>query len=350
LVDGSAATTDSAATTATGIAATQASIPTAATADAPAAKPSRSTHFTFSHPVFQVKGGYFALTRQRKDVGFFVPLDAGLFGVTLLDTLCAEFKIASDSDDGKLLSLVGQGLNFVREIRPGDSIPKEILDGSASWSVEDRHHAIARDRLTYQVVSWIRGRESVVHEVEKLDQVIGDPEVIRDLARGYAAIGQELGGKTAKDAEFEANRLAREVVYIEALRDRFMYIINIGKGLQRMGKVYQAYKSVTQEISQVYGLLKRPVEKFSKKFRAVDEETGHVVAMIRDVDAAVVRIREIRDDLHFGFMTWDDLIEKWNAIEYQRGNPAVALIRETYRFLAQNYPVSVEWSLMSSRG
>ena len=44
--------------------------------------------------------------------------------------------------------LFARGVRFVKEIRPKDSIPSELLDGTASWSYEERHNASARARST----------------------------------------------------------------------------------------------------------------------------------------------------------------------------------------------------------
>ena len=58
-----------------------------------------------------------------------------------------EFDLGDESNDAKLLDSVAKSLKYVKQIRPNDLIPQEILDGTASWSVEDRHRAVARDRL-----------------------------------------------------------------------------------------------------------------------------------------------------------------------------------------------------------
>ena len=64
---------------------------------------------------------------------------------------------------------------------------------------------------------------------------------------------------------------------------------------------------------------------------------------------AIELIRENRDDLHFGFMAWDALIEDWKAATYERSDEALALIKQTYRFLATHYAMSVSWTLSGQR-
>ena len=48
-------------------------------------------------------------------------------------------------------------------------------------------------------------------------------------------------------------------------------------------------------------------------------------------------------------MIWDDLIEKWKDAVYERGDGAMALVKETYRFLATNYAAAVPWTLSTQR-
>jgi hypothetical protein len=106
----------------------------------------RSTHFMFDHKVFTLKGARFALTEDGSTPAFHVELGA-LVASLPLSTLRTEFSIDRDAGDGVLLAIVEKSLRFVKEIRPGDSIPRELLDGSASWSVESRHRLRAKAHL-----------------------------------------------------------------------------------------------------------------------------------------------------------------------------------------------------------
>src|SRR5262245_3084876 len=108
----------------------------------------RSTHFVFEHRVFKVEGAFFAPSKDSDEPLLHVVLGE-IKGSMKLDSVREEFGIAADSSDGKLLGIVEKSLRYVKKIYPNDSIPREILDGSASWSVEDRHREIANSRLTY---------------------------------------------------------------------------------------------------------------------------------------------------------------------------------------------------------
>ena len=50
-----------------------------------------------------------------------------------LRSLQREFAIADDSDDGRMLGLIAQSLDFISGLRIGDALPTEVLSGQASW-------------------------------------------------------------------------------------------------------------------------------------------------------------------------------------------------------------------------
>jgi hypothetical protein len=110
-----------------------------------------------------------------------------------LDSLSNEFGIESDSDDGKLLEVVIKSLRFVKDSRPGDTIPREILDGTASWSVEDRHREIAHNRLMAQIAFWLTGDEDVITDHSELQDIVNRPDMKDRINKGVEGIAERLG-------------------------------------------------------------------------------------------------------------------------------------------------------------
>src|ERR1700761_5052303 len=98
----------------------------------------RSTHFLFKHRVFSLKGACFATTDDGTRQAFHVDLGT-LIASLPIQAIRDEFQIAIHYEDELPLAIVEKSRLFVKETRPGDSIPREILDGTASWSVEGRH-------------------------------------------------------------------------------------------------------------------------------------------------------------------------------------------------------------------
>src|SRR5271165_3544018 len=72
-----------------------------------------------------------------------------------LRALQREFGIADESDDGRMLGLVAQSLDFVAGLRLGDALPAEVLSGEASWEPDRVHLQIANARLQSQLVAWL---------------------------------------------------------------------------------------------------------------------------------------------------------------------------------------------------
>ncbi len=95
---------------------------------APAETEGRSTHFTFTHRVFEAPEARFTLGSDG--VPSFVVKLGDYDAAVPLESLKIEFPLIGTSDD-KQIDRVIAGLRFVKVIRPGDSIPREILDGTA---------------------------------------------------------------------------------------------------------------------------------------------------------------------------------------------------------------------------
>src|SRR4051794_4024787 len=115
-----------------------------------------STHFDFEHKIFRVEKSYFALASDTHEAVFFVTL-GDLNASLRLSAVRREFQIPPESSDGQLLALIEKSLRFVREIRHGDTIPRELLDGSASWTVSERHRVHARTRIAAHVLHAVEG-------------------------------------------------------------------------------------------------------------------------------------------------------------------------------------------------
>jgi len=317
-----------------------ASVPTAATH--PGAP--RTTHFRFEHKVFGVEGARFAHTSDTKEAALYVML-GDLQVALLLPTLRYEFDIKPGSPDSELLGVIERSLKYVKEIRPNDSIPREILDGSASWSVEDRHRMIAKGRLSLQLASWLTGDESVVVDAVQLEQLVEDPAIKQKIDQAFGEIAEKLGiGRDRKNEIVDRiDSLARELAYIEALRERYGCVQEIIHKLSDFVRTYRNDRQVTQEISRVRTLLMRPQAEFDSLFGQCDAMTGEILAVLKKFDAQVEFVRDMRDQLHTKLMAWDDVITQWSGLEVVKGENQENAIKAMYRFVAQNYPQRQDW-------
>lgn len=317
-------------------------VATAAAATRPGAP--RSTHFRFEHKVFSVEGARFAHTPDTREAALYVKLGE-LQAALPIHTLKDEFGIKPDSSDGELLGVIERSLRHVKEIRPNDSIPREILDGTASWSVEERHRIIAKGRLSLQIASWLTGDESVVVDAAQLEQLVEDPATKQKIDQAFGEIAEKLGlGRERKNEVVDRiDALARELSYIEALRERYGLVQEIIRKLGEFVRTYKSDRHMTQEISRVRTLLMRPQAEFDSLFAQCDAMTGEIVSVLKKFDAQVEFVRDMRDDLHTRLMAWDDVIAQWSGLEVVKGENQENAVKAIYRFVARNYPQRQDW-------
>jgi hypothetical protein len=304
----------------------------------------RSTHFMFEHKVFQVKGARFSMTADGTEPAFFVTL-GDLRAAIRLPALRNEFGIDPDSSDGKLLAIIERSLRYVKEIRAGDSIPRELLDGSASWSVEERHRSLAKARLSVQLASWITGEESTITDAAMLQQLVEDPETKARMQKAMTEIAEKLGLGADRRQEVVdlIDDLARELAYIEALRDRYGLVRMIVGKVNLLSRLYRADRGMVQDLSRIRSLMLRPTEEFENIFGQVDAMTCEILTVLRKFDAQVQFIRQMRDDLHTRLMTWDPIIEQWQMLDAVGGAGAELAIKDLYRFVARHFPQQQNW-------
>jgi hypothetical protein len=83
----------------------------------------------FKHRIFGIDSCRFALNGSDKLPCFYVPMGEQIVAIELRK-LEKEFRL--EKEDIAILKTVEKGLKYVKDIRPNDTIPREILDGSAS--------------------------------------------------------------------------------------------------------------------------------------------------------------------------------------------------------------------------
>ncbi len=308
----------------------------------------RSTHFVFQHRVFTLEGARFTTSGRSREPVFHVAMGE-VKGVIALDALRKEFSIPEESEDAKLLDIVAKSLRHVKEIRPFDSIPREILDGTASWSVTDEHRARAKDRLTIQLASWLTGDEQVIVDSGKLKALVEDPDTKRRVQEAVAQAAEKtgLGQERKQEVMDRIESFARELAYIEGLRDRCGSVLMIAQKIGHIANLYKRDRAILEEIVRVQTIIRQPAREFANIFQKIDARTGSILKVLEQLDEHVQFVRKMRDEIHFKLMDWDEIIEKWEAQKVERHNEVESLVRETYRFLAYRYPQTQNWKLVN---
>jgi hypothetical protein len=323
----------------------------AAVEDTPIPEPkkaSQPTHFNFEHAVFKVKEAVFTLSPNSEEATYNVPLGE-VRAALPIDLVAGSFGVAKESPDAELLKIVKRGLKYVKEIRPGDSIPSELLDGSASWSVEPRHRELARARVTLQFAWSTEGKALDSIDRAEFEHHASLPDTQKKLQQAYVAIAEKLGfGKdNVQDLVGRGDELAREWTYIEALRERFGKIQKLYAGFATLRPIYKRERAIQEDIIRIRALMKKPVEEIQTLFDQLDANTGEIVNTMKKFPSQIRYIRDTRDGFHQRFMTWDGLIAEWEDVPLERSLKIDRLVRVSYRFLAHHFPLDSEWALQN---
>jgi len=304
---------------------------------------SPSTHFAFEHKIFGVKGAFFKLTHDTREPALYVELGE-MKGAIPVRSICQEFNIDKDSSDADLLTTVMSSLKFVKEIRPNDSIPTEILDGSASWSIEEVHKQIARGRITMQLISWMSGSEEIITNIGELEAIANDPETKEKVQTAFKEIAEKLG-ITKDDVVEKVDDVIRELSYIEALRDHYSHIKKIATNIDRLRAVYKRDRGMMEDLSRIHALIEPVINGFDRTFDEMDAQTCEVLTILKNYGPTIELIRKNRDDLHQRFMIWDDMIAGWKNLQPEEDPLVEKQLKVTYRFLAQNFMQGQTWRL-----
>ena len=144
--------------------------------------------FAFAHKLFRSSDD--CLFRRAADGSkepvFVLTIDDSEY-VLPLDGIKAEFGLAEDSPDARMLALVEEALHYQRVIRPGDPVPREMVTGEASWEITDDHRRIAHQRINVQLTHWLAGDGELITDPDQLEQIAGEASL--KSARAYGRSG-----------------------------------------------------------------------------------------------------------------------------------------------------------------
>lgn len=240
-----------------------------------------------------------------------------------------------------MLAIVEKSLRFVKEIRPGDSIPRELLDGTASWSVEERHRVRAKAHL------WARAINTDATFGAKddvLEAFVARPETATKLNAAAKEIATKLGYEmTGESVRARIEDLWRELAYIEALQERCGEVLNIVPKVNQLVRVYRSDRAIVDEMSRIRTLMLKPIELYDGIFARLSQHQENIDEAIGRFHERVEFIREQRDDLHQSLMMWDPILAAWKAIEMTRCTETESKITELYRFIARHYLTPQSW-------
>lgn len=302
------------------------------------------TCFDFEHRIFQIDGAYFFRSRMDGKVLLHVNLgeqDAAIF----IDTLVTEFGIKPDSQDRALLEMVEKGLDYVKFIAPGDNIPTEILDGSASWSIDEKHYKRAKDRLMIHLANWVTGSGNEAVDMSHVAKQLEQKETQDLIQDGFAKAAEALGlGKGQREKVVGMiEQLARELGYIEALRDHYQLILRVDRDLQVARTTLRGDRSSQESATRAAQLLAPVFARYRSAFENIDAQTAEVIAALKNIDNVIGFVRKTRDNLHGETLIWSEILDTWRAADLDKRNEANRAVLGLYRFAAQNFLETQSW-------
>jgi hypothetical protein len=265
-----------------------------------------------------------------------------------LGALQREFDIADDSDDGRMLDLIAQSLDFIGALHIGDPLPPEVLSGQASWEPDDVHLQIANARLQWQLVAWLNsgtGADAPPLDAESLLQVADDPGRRQQVQQAFTKAAEALGLPDREAVIRLVEELAQELAYIEALRDRLLRRAKVmAEKLAGIAQGFRGDASHLETLTQVRRLAATALKQISRRFEELDAQTGEVMAALRNAESQRTFIRSNRDWLYRAQRAWQPLLVEWNAAGVGFDDGVLLLLNRTYQFLAPRFMPVTEWT------
>jgi hypothetical protein len=306
----------------------------------------KATHFIFEHKIFTLPNVKFIREPDRLEAGLSIELgDHRAFLSTSI--LLKMFPDMGEADKA-LIGTVVRSLAYVSEIQPGDSIPNEILDGTASWKVDPIHKDRARGRIVAALLAQDGGDLDETLLTGGLTPKLAQEGFKEKIDAEHKRLLASMGVPEAQSADYKARfeKVAREFAYIEGLRDRYAAVSSIVDKLAKTAKTYKNSGALGEEIYRVRILIKKPVEEYHTLFQNADAQTAEIRSVARKTQEIVEFTRATRDKLHVKLLIWDSVVAGWKSEHVEgRSRRLETLIKNTYRFVAHYFPADEEWTL-----
>jgi hypothetical protein len=264
-----------------------------------------------------------------------------------LRSLQREFSIEDDSEDGRMLALIAQSLDFVAGMRLGDALPAEVLTGEASWKPDEMHLRVANARLQWQLVTWLNsgtGGDEANVSLDALVQLTEDPARKQQVQQAFAKAAEALGLES-RDAVIQlVEDLAQELAFIEALRDRLLSRVKgMMEKLNHIAQTYRGDSSHLETLTQVRRLTSAALKQIAHRFDELDAQTGEVMSALRNAESQRTFIRSNRDWLYRTQRAWQALLAEWDGAGAGFDEGMMLLLNRSYQFLAPRFMPVTEW-------
>ncbi|HEY1723060.1 MAG TPA: hypothetical protein VGG27_17590 [Magnetospirillaceae bacterium] len=308
-----------------------------------------STNFNFEHRAFQAPGAVFRKDKADGHIAMHLML-GGVAASVEIGKLTRTFSIATQSPDGELLRSIDHALTLIPELRPGDSLPVELLDGTATWTLEQRHFDRARSKILLQLVKRVLWDVPAADAAVDVVDLIETPKIKNEIPTAIAAAARQIE-MSESDMTFNAiPRFAGELAQIEALREKVARYAVIRKKLKALATIYRNDVRNTETIHRVSVLVLQPLNALRDLFRQLEQRTGEIMLCLQQLTPTVQYLRGVRDSLREFVLLWHDLDVAWLDLLVERSGAVDALVARTYRLAATHYSQSEAWQPTTNTG
>ena len=256
-----------------------------------------------------------------------------------------EFEIASGTPDDQMLDLIEASLDFVESLQPGDLLPAEIRTGEASWKPDAAHARIAMTRLRLSLIDWLSpgSRWSAAERDEAtLKRLAVDTGLWADVQAVALVAARRLKLRDGAAVVLLLDEMARELSYIEALRERLLLRVDgLCRRIARLLRDRRGPVMAFDSLSQIHRHSVVSYRQIASRFNDVDVQTGEADTLLRNAESQRSFIRSNRDWLYRNQREWSPLLDRWD--EQTDSDAQGALLADTYRFLAPKSMPTQGW-------
>ena len=301
------------------------------------------------HPVFTQFGDVLFRPAEADAAPVMIFSLGGTVAAIPLQSLQQNYGIEAGSPDAVMLGLVVRALDFVAEVRPGDSFPLEVLGRGASWEPSALHQRVAEQRLRLQLVGAFGNGTCPTwasDDPQAVLQAAAEPDMDERLqfAAMEAAAVLDLPNATAV-ARLLA-KAAHELGFVEALRDRLLRRAGLLLAqVDTLGASVGHNLGAIELLSRVRRLAGIAYNKLRARFHELDACTADVLKVLRDVDGWTCTVRIHRDWLYSSLRAWESILTAWEGGGNVWSQNTWNLLRRTYSFLSPRFMPVQDWQI-----
>ncbi len=250
-----------------------------------------------------------------------------------------------------MLGLIAAALDFVAGLRPGDPLPAEVLSGEASWDPSAAHFRLANARLQLQLVAWLRpdaGSQAMPLDTQALLAAADNPVLRQQVQEAFGKAAEALSQPSPEAVVALVEDLARELAYVEALRERLLgRVQGMAVKLERLTHGWRGDAAQLETLTQVRRLTGVALRQINQRFAELDAQTAEVMSALRNLENQRAFIRSNRDWLYRTQRAWQPVLLDWDNAGFGFDEHTRLLLVRTYQFLAPRFMAVTEWNSMN---